>query len=232
MGECDYVWMVPLKAPGDAYDPSVPRQQYHFDYINPSWPNNRKHIEKLMGQKPTDRPVVVPASGPAPVLMSMDDWLVVVPDYEQASATMEADEKMVKDLEIKMDTKKPPHSTLMVQPPFDEGMFNASMCHYTWGALYSDKGKEVYRWEKRDYNDPKWVIHMPAIKMPPPWRPGLKLEFDAELTEVRHNLVVEYLGMLNKGIAQCRHLEVEAAALDAKIQAWNEQKEKRAIYKV
>ena len=33
--------------------------------------------------------------------------------------------------EIRIRTEKPPTSTLLVQPPFDEGMFNASMCHYT-----------------------------------------------------------------------------------------------------
>ena len=39
---------------------------------------------------------------------------------------------------------------------------------------------------------------MPAIPMPPPFRTGLRLEFNAELTEVRHNLVVLYLTQLNK----------------------------------
>ena len=34
--------------------------------------------------------------------------------------------------------------------------------------------------------------------MPPKFQPGWTLEFDAPLTEPRHNLVVEYLTMLNK----------------------------------
>jgi hypothetical protein len=31
--ECDYVWMKPLPAPGDAYSSDVPGWQYHFGYI-------------------------------------------------------------------------------------------------------------------------------------------------------------------------------------------------------
>lgn len=27
---------------------------------------------------------------------------------------------------------------LVTQPPFDEGMGNACLCHYTWGALYHE----------------------------------------------------------------------------------------------
>ena len=44
------------------------------------------------------------------------------------------DVAIAKHPEIKVRTEKPPQSTLMVQPPFDEGMFNASFCHYTVGA--------------------------------------------------------------------------------------------------
>ncbi len=32
-----------------------------------------------------------------------------------------------------------------------------------WGALYSDKGKEIYRWEKRDYTDIKHVINVSRV---------------------------------------------------------------------
>ena len=54
-------------------------------------------------------------------------------------------------------------SPRLPQPPFDEGMYNASLCHYTWGVLYheappSKGGKQIYRWEKRDFNGIKHVI--------------------------------------------------------------------------
>lgn len=65
--------------------------------------------------------------------------------------------------DIPIKTLKPPNSTLMVQPPFDVGIFNASFCHYTWGVLYheglpSQGGKQVYRWEKRDFSQLKDVV--------------------------------------------------------------------------
>lgn len=220
MAECDYVFMVPIRIPGDALDKSVPGHQYHFDYIIPSHPDAAPHILKLYGQgkKVTD----VPASGPAPVLLRFDDWMVLVPEYNRLSIEMEKDEPMKKQLgwvremyawdvacalhpEIKIVTQKPPESILMVQPPFDEGMFNASFCHYTWGALYheglpSKGGKQVYRWEKRDFTDIKHAIKPPHIPMPPEFKEGWTLEFDAPLTLVRHNLIVKFLTQLNKAI--------------------------------
>lgn len=45
-------------------------------------------------------------------------------------------------------TEHYPHSTTIVQPPFDVGLGEACMTHYTWGALYhegrpSQGGKQV-----------------------------------------------------------------------------------------
>ena len=169
MAECDYVFMVPVRIPGDANDKSVPGHQYWFDYIIPSHPDAAPHILKLYGEgkKVTD----VPASGPAPVILRLEEWLVMVPEYNRLSIQMEKDEPMKKQLgwvremyawdvacalhpEIKIVTEKPPKSILMVQPPFDEGMFNASFCHYTWGALYheglpSKGGKQVGTYKLR-----------------------------------------------------------------------------------
>mmetsp|Transcript_16906 Transcript_16906/g.50668 ORF Transcript_16906/g.50668 Transcript_16906/m.50668 type:complete len:185 (-) Transcript_16906:2134-2688(-) len=107
--------------------------------------------------------------------------------------------------DIGISTRKPPTSPLMVQPPFDEALNNASLCHYTWGALYhegkpSQGAKQVYRWEKRDFNDIKYAVKPERIPMPPDWREGLVLEFDAPLTLARHNLVVKYLTQLNAAI--------------------------------
>ncbi len=51
---------------------------------------------------------------------------------------------------IKIRLEHPPNSTTIVQPPFDEGLFDAALAHYTWGALYHEglpsKGaKQAYR---------------------------------------------------------------------------------------
>ncbi len=51
---------------------------------------------------------------------------------------------------VKIVTEHPPNSSTIVQPPFDEALNDACLCHYTWGALYheglpSKGGKQVYR---------------------------------------------------------------------------------------
>lgn len=220
MTECDYIWMKPARAPGDAYDRAVPGLQYFFDYIMPQHPDAAPYIQKLFGKGKDINEV--PASGPAPVMIRFDDWLVIGSDYERMSFEMEADAAMVKQLgwvremyawdvacalhpEIKIVTDKPPSSTLMVQAPFDEGVFNASFVHYTWGAIYheglaSKGGKQVYRWEKRDWTDIKHALKPQRIPMPPDFKPGWTLPFDAPLTLPRHNMVVAYLTQLNKAI--------------------------------
>lgn len=40
----------------------------------------------------------IPPSGPAPVLMRFDEWMVITPDYVRLSAQMEADAAMKKAL--------------------------------------------------------------------------------------------------------------------------------------
>ncbi|GAX81923.1 hypothetical protein CEUSTIGMA_g9351.t1 [Chlamydomonas eustigma] len=237
MAECDYVWMAPARAPGDAYDLTVPGWQFYFDYIMPQHADAAPHIQKLLGEGKNI--ATVPASGPAPAILRFDEWMVIGTDYEKASATMEADEAMKKRLgwvremyawdvavalhpEYKVLTEKPPQSRLMVQPPFDEGMFNASFCHYTWGVLYhegppSKGGKQIYRWEKRDFSDIKHVIKPAKLPMPPPYRDGLILEFDAPLTPKRHDLNVLYLTQLNKAIDNLTDLTEYAAKVNAEI---------------
>ncbi len=39
---------------------------------------------------------------------------------------------------IKVLTEVHTNSSTIVQPPFDEGLNRACMCHYTWGALYHE----------------------------------------------------------------------------------------------
>eukprot|EP00195_Chlamydomonas_chlamydogama_P009547 CAMPEP_0202895500 /NCGR_PEP_ID=MMETSP1392-20130828/4679_1 /ASSEMBLY_ACC=CAM_ASM_000868 /TAXON_ID=225041 /ORGANISM="Chlamydomonas chlamydogama, Strain SAG 11-48b" /LENGTH=453 /DNA_ID=CAMNT_0049580525 /DNA_START=68 /DNA_END=1426 /DNA_ORIENTATION=+ len=223
MIETDYVVMRPHKAPGDAYDPSVPGAQFYYDYIMPQHPDAVPWIQKLLG--PGKDIKTVPASGPAPVMLRLQDWLTIIPDYEAKSIQMEQDGPMKKQLgwvremyawdvavamhpEIKILTQKPPDTILIVQPPFDEGLGNASMCHYTWAVQYKDKNEKrkdvyVYRWEKRDFTDMKYVLKVPVVPTPPDYtgvEPWL-LPFDAPLNMKRHKLNCEYIAQVNKGIA-------------------------------
>jgi hypothetical protein len=45
----------------------------------------------------------------------------------------------------------PPQSRLMAQPPHDWQQGAAAFLHYTWGTLYHQDGKEIWRFDKRDW---------------------------------------------------------------------------------
>lgn len=76
MIETDYVWMKPLAAPGRAEDPAARALAFPFGYIQPTHPNAAVVMRKMY---PESRGPLsdIPNSGPAPVLMRMDDWVKV-----------------------------------------------------------------------------------------------------------------------------------------------------------
>jgi hypothetical protein len=53
---------------------------------------------------------------------------------------------------VKLVSKLPPESQLMVQPPADHSLGMAALCHYTWGSIFKDKNdsnREVWKFDKR-----------------------------------------------------------------------------------
>lgn len=48
--------------------------------------------------------------------------------------------------------QEPPNNKLIVQPPADHVLGEASCAHYTWGAIFNDKdGQAVWSFDKRTY---------------------------------------------------------------------------------
>lgn len=45
----------------------------------------------------------------------------------------------------------PPASVLLSQPPHDVAPGNSAIYHYTWGSIFKEGDKEVWRFDKRDY---------------------------------------------------------------------------------
>ncbi|KAJ9529887.1 hypothetical protein QJQ45_022308 [Haematococcus lacustris] len=171
--ESDYVWMKPVRAPDAAS--SAPGFQYAYDYIQAEHPNAAPHIKKLFG---SSAPAPVPNSGPAPALLRFSELEVVAPEWERVTALIEEDKAAVDALgwvremyawdvalalhpDVKMLTQEPYESVLLVQPPHEDHLGNASMCHYTWGAIYNDSSSTVWRWEKRDYTALKDALKPP-----------------------------------------------------------------------
>jgi len=252
MIESDYVFMQPVRPPGNAYDPSVTGEQYLFDYIMPQHPDAAPHIQKLYG--PGKDINDVPASGPAPVMLRLEEWLVIGTDYERLSTEMESDAAIVRQLawvremytwdvavamhpDITVKLLKPPNSTLMCQPPFDTALNNASFTHYTWGALFyeglpSQGGKNVYKWDKREWMGDEIVFKPKNVPMPPPFREGLTLTFDQPLTRERYDLIVQELEQYNKAIDRLTDLRDKATDLPKRIQEYQATKDKRVAEKL
>ncbi len=76
-----------MQAPGSAYDLSIPGEAFLYHYIDPAYPSVIPVIRKMC---PTCDPKQTPRSGPAPVLMRLQDWTRAVPDWERLTAWIEA----------------------------------------------------------------------------------------------------------------------------------------------
>ncbi|EFJ51470.1 hypothetical protein VOLCADRAFT_103500 [Volvox carteri f. nagariensis] len=216
--ECDYVWMRPVQAP-DAYDTSAVGFQFMFDYIMPEHPCRFAAVpfmNKLSGGRV--EPKDIPRSGPAPVLIRYTDLAALTPDWERVTAAIEADPEAVKQLDwvremyawdialalhnVSMVTETPPHSRLIAQPPHDLVLGDAAMCHYTWGTLYFENKKEIWKWEKRDYTSREVALKVPLLTMPPqPWKEGWVLQDNLPVTRELHELVTGMIGQMNKAIS-------------------------------
>lgn len=252
LAESDYLWMQPVMAPGNAYDPSVAGEQYLFDYIMPQHPDAAPHIQKLYG--PDEDINDVPASGPAPVMIRLEEWLIIGADYERLTYEMELAPEIVAQLawvremytwdvacamhpEITIKLLKPPNSTLMLQSPFDSALNKAAFCHYTWGALFYDKppsqgGTNIYSWNKREYMTWPHVVKPPHMPIPPEFKEGLFLTFDQELTRPRHELVVRYIEQFNKAVDTSTDLTAELEKLPEQVAAYKQTYEARLAAKI
>jgi hydroxyproline O-arabinosyltransferase len=223
MAETDYVMVGPVHAPL-AEDPTAPSVAFPFGYIVPTYPTIEGVMRKYF---PPERGSLelVPGSGPAPALMRVDEWLKVTPEWERITAEIEEDEEAKEQfgwvremyawsiaaalVGVKVDLQLPPQNSLMVQPPADKGLGLAVFMHYTWATFIMDKetGKEVWRFEKRDFTGPEHVGTLKKLTEPPPFQAGKwelldKQPVSAEMYDVVKLMVVT----MNKGIETLKAL--------------------------
>mmetsp|Transcript_27021 Transcript_27021/g.59096 ORF Transcript_27021/g.59096 Transcript_27021/m.59096 type:complete len:635 (+) Transcript_27021:187-2091(+) len=228
--ETDYVWIKPLQALGSAYDPEVPGLSYAFDYIAPQNPI----VQEILKDKcPTCDPKSVPNSGPAPVLMRFSDLRAATPLWEELSQWIETHEHAKKQLgwvremyawdigvaanQLNILNKGYPASTLISQPPHDSGTGNATMYHYTWGAIIKDDaGKEFWKFDKRFYTDPKDALKVPRIPVPPTCsREGLKVQDGTPFSKQLCETMTDMINHMNEAIDTLPDLTAEAAQQQA-----------------
>lgn len=152
-------------AAGDAWDPVVKSIGFFFDYIDPAHPDCRHIIKRLLHGRVD--PSAVPRSGPAPALMRFSELKAVVPLWEKVTAEIEGDEEAKKVLDwvremyawdvavtqagVPYDVQRTPSTVLMAQPPHDLTMGAGAVAHYTWGVIYREAGKDIWKWDKREY---------------------------------------------------------------------------------
>mmetsp|Transcript_8488 Transcript_8488/g.22730 ORF Transcript_8488/g.22730 Transcript_8488/m.22730 type:complete len:389 (+) Transcript_8488:325-1491(+) len=212
--ESDYVWIKPLPAPGNAYNPAVPGLSFAFDYIAPRNP----HVVRMLKDKcPACDPSSVPNSGPAPVLARFEDFKAATPIWEELSQYIETHEDVKKVLgwvremyawdigvaanKLNIQNQGHPHTPLISQPPHDHHAYNASMYHYTWGSIYKEGGKEVWKFDKRFYTAPVDALKVPKLELPPmPWRQGIFLHDGTPITPDLHATLAHMIELMNRGI--------------------------------
>ncbi|MEW5298276.1 MAG: hypothetical protein WDW36_001419 [Sanguina aurantia] len=235
--ETDYVWIKPLPSPGNAWDSSVPGWSFAFDYIGPKHPV----VREILAEKcPTCDPDTVPNSGPAPVLLRFNDLKLATPMWEDLTKWIETHEEQKKQLgwvremyawDIAVAANKlnllnvgPPRSPLIAQPPHDTATGNASMYHYTWGAIFKEGGREVWKFDKRFYTAADDALKIPLIPLPEPWHEGVLLHDGNIITKQLQETLVDMVTRMNAGIATLPdlrpgHQVVVAAATEAAVTA-------------
>lgn len=165
----------------------------------------------------------IPGTGPAPALLRTSEWIKVTPTWEALTRKNEADEEAKKKLEwvremyafsvalalerVELDLPLPPHNTLVIQPPADSSMGQASQMHYTWGSIFKNSsGAEVWQFDKRKYTEEKYELNPPLMTLPPPFQEGLKLQDGKPITRDLYDTLYKMIELMNAGIATLKPL--------------------------
>ena len=219
--ECDYVWMKPLSVPR-AEVTSAQAMAFPFAYIDPTYPTIKKVMKKLY-PGPLEN---IPRTGPAPAMLRIKQWLEVIPEWEKLTAEIEGNEEAKEKLGwvremyafsiacalkvVRLELKAPPDNILFIQPPADKTLGAAAMMHYTWGSIIkNNKDKEVWRFDKREYTDEKWLKNPDMLPEVPKFNPeaGWKLQDGVEVTRELRNSLNAMIRRMNEAIAAMKPLK-------------------------
>jgi len=244
--ETDHVFVDDLKIPLPAKGRGV---AFPFGYINPTYPTVQPIMRRYYDGDLAD----IPGTGNAPVLLRVEDMVRLLPVWNEVTEKIDQDEEAVKVLGwvremyafsiasarvgIKYDMPRVPLNPLMVQPPADDVLGKAIICHYTWGTILKDKStdSEVWRWDKREYANGQYgdkpVVPMLLIPPMPPYSASFvtqdgqafsKGKYDLLQVMVLHfNTAVAALNEVNNGVPLgFNTLEEAAVASQPSKEAW------------
>jgi len=215
--ETDYVFVAPithaLPAMGQGF-------AFPFGYIVPTYPT----VKSIMNRHYDGPEADIPGTGNAPALLNVDDLAKIIPIWNQVTERLNNDKEAVDVLGwvremygysiasamagVKYQMDPVPNNFLMVQPPADEALGKAAICHYTWGTILKDKstGKELWRWDKREYAQGQYgdrpVVPMIQIPSMPPWSADLITQDGHPFSEGKHQLLQIMIAHFNDAVDQ------------------------------
>eukprot|EP00889_Picochlorum_renovo_P006827 jgi/Picre1/33857/NNA_001336.t1 len=159
----------------------------------------------------------IPNSGPAPILMTLDNWLRVTNDWEDMAAKIEANDAIKKKLGwvremygfsiavakngIELDTTKE-DNRFIVQPPADDSLGKAHAFHYTQCTIFKTMDdKDVWGYDKRFHTDPSDALRVPKIDPVPPFKEGQwKFIEGNPVTRKNHESISMMINQMNRAI--------------------------------
>lgn len=227
MIESDYVFMKPVEVPPVKTKTTAGKAwAFPFDYINPAlFPNEMKQLW------PDGEPGDIPNAGPAPLIMSVEDWKLVIPDWVRLAAAIEADEKIKRRLGwvremygfsialakngLDVDLTPPGSNQLISQLPIDKGLEHAHAFHYTQCTIYKSIAgdEDVWKYDKRFYTSAEVALNVPLIEEPPEKFEAGKWKFieGNPVTEEKHEAIRAMVKQMNKGIATLKPITAAVA---------------------
>ena len=94
-----------------------------------------------------------------------------------------------------------PFQKLVIQPPADISIGQASLMHYTWGSIIKDRdGEVVWEFDKRSYRGS--YNDLRRIKTMPDWDPerGFKLQDDQVMQESQFEVLKTMVEIFNRAV--------------------------------
>ncbi|KAL6766916.1 hypothetical protein ACKKBG_A37880 [Auxenochlorella protothecoides x Auxenochlorella symbiontica] len=212
MIESDYVFMKPLGIP------STPPEGYAgwafpFNYINPiAVPNEMQKLSPGVDVKS------IPPTGPAPIVLSLQDWIKVTPSWERLTAAIEADTEVrdrlgwvremyafslaLVETGIKVELRSEGQSPFIAHLPGQAGLGEAHAFHYTLCTIYKTMdGGDAWGFDKRFYTEPQHALELTRIPPMPEFEAGkYKFVEGPPVTLEMHNAIKQMIDQINKGM--------------------------------
>lgn len=190
MIESDYIFVKPLLPPTIDLDRNK-TYGFYFHYIQP--PFHVEDMEKLYDGPPGD----VQSTGPAPLLMTVENWIKVTPIWEELTARIEADEGMknrlgwvremyafssalrIAGVTVILDSPGAASTTpvhFIRELPIHNDLEGAHALHYTLPTIINpadggDEGGVVWSYDKREHTAEEEVLRVEKVDHLPEW-PG------------------------------------------------------------